>query len=143
MREKKTSAVFLVVVTLSILLWSPSSSLAQDYSFSLDREVVDVWVNRDGSVSLEYWFTFTCDQGNYHIDAVDVGLPNGDFRRSDIRGDVDGRSIDRIGSDYQGSGDHGVAVWLGGGQGSVKAGSYPAQTSSTAGARRPPCFVVS
>ena len=114
MWRKKTLVAFLVVVTLSILLWSPFSSLAQDYSFSLDQEVVDVWINQDGSVRLEYWFTFTCDRGNYHIAAVDVGLPNGDYQRSDIRGDVDGRPIDRVGSDYEGTGDHGVAVWLGG-----------------------------
>jgi hypothetical protein len=74
---------------------------------------VDVWINPDGSVKLEYWFTFTCDQGNYHIAAVDVGLPTGDYRLSDIRGDVDGKAIDHVGSDYEGDGAHGVAVWLG------------------------------
>jgi hypothetical protein len=113
MRGNRVLVVFLVVAGLFILLCAPIPSLAQDYSFSLDREVVDVWINEDGSVKLEYWFTFTCDRGNYHIAAVDVGLPNGDYRLSDIRGDVDGGPIDRVDSDYEGEGDHGVAVWLG------------------------------
>jgi hypothetical protein len=113
MRRKKALVVFLLVVTLSVLLCMPFPSLAQEYSFSLDQEVVDVWVNRDGSVTLEYWFTFTSDRGNTHIAAVDVGLPNGDYRISDVRGDVDGRPIDYVDSDYEGKGDHGVAVWLG------------------------------
>lgn len=113
MQRKKILAVFLLVATLSVLLCMPFPALAQEYSFSLDQEVVDVWINRDGSVKLEYRFTFTCDRGNYHIAAVDVGLPNGDYRTSDIRGDVDGRPIERVGSDYEGEGDYGAAVWLG------------------------------
>jgi len=86
---------------------------AQDWSFSLDQEVVDVWVNQDGSITLEYWFTFTCDAGAHPIDAVDVGLPNGDYKISGIQADVDGKPIDRVDSDYQGQGSYGVAVWLG------------------------------
>jgi hypothetical protein len=114
MHWKKRLVFFTLSVFLFVLLCMPFPSYAQDYSFSLDREVVDVWISRDGSVALEYWFTFTCDQGNYHIAAVDVGLPTGDYRLSDIRGDVDGRPIDRVDSDYEGKGEHGVAVWLGG-----------------------------
>lgn len=109
MRWKKT----LILLVLFALLCTPTTSYAQDYSFSLDQEVVDVWINQDGSVSLEYWFTFTCDVGNYHIAAVDVGLPNGNYNRSDIHADVDGKPIDHVGSDYEGKGDYGVAVWLG------------------------------
>jgi hypothetical protein len=110
MRWKKLSILF---IGLSVLLCLAPPSYAQDYSFSLDQHVVDVWVNQDGSASLEYAFTFTCDPGAHPIDVVDVGLPTGDYRISDIRGDVDGLLIDRVDSDYQGSGDHGVAVWLG------------------------------
>ena len=111
---KKTLVLLLLSITLCTMLCPPLPSYAQDYSFSLDREVVDMWVNQDGSVSLEYWFTFTCDVGNYHIAAVDVGLPNGNYNLSDIHADVDGRPIDHVGSDYEGKGDYGVAVWLGG-----------------------------
>jgi len=110
---KKTLVLFVLLAVLSVLLCLPFPSYAQDYSFSLDQEIVDVWVNQDGSVSLEYWFTFTCDVGNYHIAAVDVGLPNGNYNLSDIHADVDGRPIDHVGSDYEGKGEYGVAVWLG------------------------------
>jgi len=103
----------LVLLVLLVPLCVPTPSYAQDYSFSLDQEVVDVWINQDGSISLEYWFTFTCDVGNYHIAAVDVGLPNGNYSLSDIHADVDGRPIDHVGSDYEGEGNYGVAVWLG------------------------------
>jgi len=50
---------------------------------------------------------------NYHIAAVDVGLPNSHYSLSDIYADVDGQPIDHVGSDYEGTGEYGVAVWLG------------------------------
>ncbi len=103
--------LFLLVLLVPLCL--PAPSHAQDYSFSLDQEIVDVWINQDGSVTLEYWFTFTCDVGDYHIAAVDVGLPNGKYDLSDIHADVDGRPIDHVGSDFEGEGEYGVAVWLG------------------------------
>ncbi|MDY7075679.1 MAG: hypothetical protein SXV54_02015 [Chloroflexota bacterium] len=113
MRWKKSLVLFTICAVLSVLLYLPFTSYAQGYSFSLDQEIVDVWINQDGSVTLEYWFTFTCDVGNYHIAAVDVGLPNNDYNISDISGDVDGKPIDHVGSDFEGEGGYGVAVWLG------------------------------
>jgi len=110
----KKMLILFTFFTFFVLLCAPIPSYAQEYSFSLDQEIVDVWINQDGSVSLEYWFTFTCDAGAHPIEAVDVGLPNGNYNRSDIRGDVDGRPIDHVGLDYEGDGDYGVAVWLGG-----------------------------
>jgi hypothetical protein len=111
---KRTLVLLTVLAALFVLPWPPVPAYAQDYSFSLDREVVDVWINQDGSVRLEYWFTFTCDPGAHAIDVVDLGLPTGDYNISDIRGDVDGMSA-RVDTDYQGGGDYGVAVWLDGG----------------------------
>jgi hypothetical protein len=110
---KKTFVLCARLAVLFALLCLPLPAHAQDYAFSLDEEIVDVWINQDGSVSLEYAFTFTCDPGAHPIDAVDVGLPTGDYRISDMRADVGGRPVQRIDSDYQGDGDHGVAVWLG------------------------------
>jgi hypothetical protein len=115
MPHRKRLALIILLAVLSVLLSLPFYSLAQDYSFSMDQEFVDVWINQDGSVRLEYWFTFTCDPGAHPIDVVDLGLPTGDYRISDISGDVGGVPIDRVDGDYQGGGDHGAAVWLGNG----------------------------
>jgi len=111
---KKTGMLSARLAILLVLLCLPLTAHAQDYSFSLDQESVDVWINEDGSVSLEYAFTFTCDPGAHPIDAVDVGLPTGDYSISGMRADVDGQPVDRIDGDYQGDGAYGVAVWLGG-----------------------------
>jgi len=110
---KRTVVSLIRLAILAVLLCLPLRSYAQDYSFSLDQELVEMRVNRDGSVRLEYWFTFTCDITAHPIDVVDVGLPNDEYAISDISADVDGQRISFIEeSEYV---DHGVAVWLGDG----------------------------
>ena len=64
-----------VLVMCVVLVGTTPRALAQDYSFSLDRNISHVIVNRDGSIDVEYWLTFTCDPGAHPIDIVDVGLP--------------------------------------------------------------------
>ncbi len=113
MHRKQLLALLILAAVVLVLAGSVSTAHAQDWSFTISRYEVDVWINRDGSVSLEYYWTFTPDPRAHAIDAVDVGLPTGDYRISDIRADVDGKPINRIDTDYQGEGDYGVAVWLG------------------------------
>lgn len=48
------------------------SSDEPNYSFSLDREIVDVTWSEDGSLTLSYEFTFTNDISGSPIDFVDV-----------------------------------------------------------------------
>lgn len=101
-----------LVLGLALVLLGSIPAQAQDYSFSLDRHVVDLWIQADGSVRLEIWLTFTCDRSGHPIDVVDLGLPNDAFDLSAVRADVDGTPIDHVGTDYQGTGS-GVALWLG------------------------------
>jgi hypothetical protein len=49
---------------------------AQEYRFTLDRNISHVVVNRDGSADIEYWMTFTPDPGAHSLDIIDIGLPN-------------------------------------------------------------------
>jgi hypothetical protein len=115
MRWKTLLTGILLFAAVAGLLCLPASTYAQNYRFSLDREVVDVWINTDGSAMLEYWLTFTCDISASPIDVVDLGLPNSNYNISDISADVDGVPVANIDSDYQGSGGYGVAIWLGSG----------------------------
>jgi hypothetical protein len=52
---------------------------AQDYVFSLDRNVSRVTINTDGSADVEYWLTYTCAAGAHPIDIVDVAMPNSTY----------------------------------------------------------------
>src|ERR1041384_7321684 len=80
-----------------------TSALAQNYSFSLDKEVVNVYWNSDGTLALDYVFTFTNRPGAHAIDFVDVGLPNNNYIYKTIKADVNGNPVS-ISTDYQGSG---------------------------------------
>ena len=88
-----------------------SSAAAQSYSFRLDKEVIHVYWNADGSQAIDYTFTFYNEPGAHVIDFVDVGTPNHSFESGQIQADVNGSPV-VISSDYQGSGS-GFAVDLG------------------------------
>lgn len=109
MNTKRLALLSLVAL---LLLALPGSALAQTYSFSLDREVVNVYWNADGTQSIDYVFTFTNDTGVSPIDYVDVGVPNANYDLNSVTADVDGRALtDITRSEYV---SPGVAVGLGG-----------------------------
>jgi hypothetical protein len=109
----KTRIFALTLVLLLVLI--PGGVLAETYSFSLDQENVHVFWNEDGTASIDYVFVFNNDAFASAIDFVDVGLPNSNFDVNTIFADVDGRSVTNISEgDYQGNGNSGVAVGLGG-----------------------------
>lgn len=83
---------------------------AQSYFFSLDREVVNVFWNEDGTMALDYQFTFTNSTGGHVIDFVDVGVPTSQF--SEPSADVNGNPL-TISSDFQGQGGSGFSVDMG------------------------------
>lgn len=106
--KQKLFAISLVILLTFGLAGGVS---AQSYSFSLDREVVNVYLNSDGTMSLDYQFTFTNQPGAHVIDFVDVGLPNNNYNYNTITADVNGDPVS-VSTDYQGSGS-GVAIDLG------------------------------
>ena len=107
--KKKLLAIALVFI---LAFGITTSALAQDYYFSLDKEVVQVYWNSDGSMSLDYQFTFTNQPSGHVIEFVDVGMPNGNFDFSSISADIDGHSLS-ISHDFQGLGSDGFAVEMG------------------------------
>ena len=107
MKRRLSTIVLVIILALTIT----TSALAQNYSFQLDREVVNVFWNADGTLSLDYVFTFSNQPGASPIEFVDVGLPNDNYNFTSITADVDGVPVP-ISQDYQGSGT-GIAVELG------------------------------
>jgi hypothetical protein len=92
----KVKRLFSVFILLILVFGLHGSAVAQTYLFSLDQEVVNVYMNADGSVAIDYVFTFTNSTSADPIDFVDVGLPNSSYRISDITADVDGQPITDI-----------------------------------------------
>lgn len=103
----------ILLFTMLMALALPASALAQQYLFKVDKEVVDVTWNADGTESIAYAFTFTNQPGAHAIDFVDIGMPNSNFDMNTASADVDGNQVSVSQSDYQGSGS-GFSVVLGG-----------------------------
>jgi hypothetical protein len=109
MKRRFLTLAFIFILALSLA----SRVFAQnDYLFAVDKELVDVSWNADGSESLEYTFAFTNQPGAHPIDYVDVGMPNSNFDMSSASADVNGQPVGVSQSDYQGNGS-GFAVDLG------------------------------
>ena len=101
------------LIFLTLLFSFPTSAFAQTYYFQLEDNIVHLYINQDGSISLDYSMTFYNDPSADPIDFVDVGLPNDNFDQYAITADVDGKPVSYISSsDYMGNGS-GVAVALG------------------------------
>ena len=106
---KKRIAILLALLLTFTLT---TNAFAQDYYFSLDKEVVDVYWNSDGTMSLDYLLTFTTQPGGHIIDFVDVGMPNGSFDFNSIQASINGNPLS-ISRDFQGTGSDGIAVEMG------------------------------
>jgi hypothetical protein len=107
---KRRLAVLIVVLTLMALI--TTSAAAQDYSFSVPKLTVHVYLNEDGTIGLDYLFVFNNDSGGHVIDFVDVGTPNSEYDLNSISADVNGNPVS-ISSDYQGEGGSGFSVDMG------------------------------
>ncbi len=98
----------MIVIFTSVT--SAGVAKAADYSFTVDRNIVDVHVKKDGSANIEYWITFSVDKGAKAIDVVDIGMPNEYFNLSDVTADIDGYTITNIRSSPYVT--YGFAVYL-------------------------------
>ena len=100
-----------------LVFGAPMRASAQsDYSFSLDKEVVQVFWNLDGTESLDYVMAFSNAPGAHTIDYVDMGMPNSHFDLGNVKAFV---TADRVSdfkvpvstSEYEGGGS-GFAVQM-------------------------------
>lgn len=108
---KSRLIAFLSLIAV-MLLFTTAVAAQSDYSFSLDREVVQAYWNADGTLALDYQLTFTNNPGAHPIDYVDMGMPNANFVMSTVSADVNGQPVNTSKSDYQGTGS-GFAVVMG------------------------------
>ena len=92
------------------------ASAQSDYSFRLDKEIVQVYWNADGSESLDYVMSFSNDPGAATIDYVDMGMPNSHFDLGNVHAYVTADMMTEFSvpvstSNYEGSGS-GFAVQM-------------------------------
>lgn len=101
------------LIVLFLLFSIPLSVSAQsNYYFSINKEVVQVYLNKNGTMSIDYTWHFVNQPGAHVIDFVDVGLPTNTVDMGTVTAEVDGHKVSVSTRDYQGNGT-GFAVVLG------------------------------
>ncbi len=79
-----------------LLILNVNPVIAQTYRFQLRREVVNVYINSDGTLDLEYILDFVNDASADPIDFVDIGLPNENYDINKIQATINGQPIRNI-----------------------------------------------
>jgi hypothetical protein len=105
---KKTLGFLLIAL---LLFTHVGAANAQTYLFSVEKTTVDVYVNDDGTLTLNYAITFSNDYSADPIDFVDIGVPTSNYSLSLVTADIDGSPISDIeNSPYV---SNGIALGLG------------------------------
>jgi len=86
----------LLLLFVFIMLAGATNVQAQTYSFQVPTEAVGVFVNSDGTLTLDYTITFQNNPSADPIDIVDIGMPNPDYILSSIKADVGGSPVSDI-----------------------------------------------
>jgi len=96
-RLRGSDRIFGTLLVIFILLaLSIQPVFAQTYRFSVPESTVDVYVNDDGSVSIEYYYLFQNSPGADPLDIVDIGLPTNSYDLGSISATIDGQPVQRI-----------------------------------------------
>lgn len=108
-RKTRLLGGLLAIVMLLVLSIQPV--FAQTLRFSIPVSRADVFVNQDGSVTIDYYYLFENDPSADPIDIVDIGMPTNDYDMGSIEATINGQPVASIEtSPYV---DPGVAIDLG------------------------------
>jgi hypothetical protein len=84
-------AFFLVFLVAPLLLL-----LGQTYRFSVDKNYSAIYINDDGTCTISYEITFTCDEYADPIDIVDIGMPNEWYDLKTATAKMDGYTLPTV-----------------------------------------------
>ena len=87
------------------------SASAQSYYFAVERAEVHLYINADGSATVDYVYVFANQPKGATIEYVDIGMPTTQFSTANASADINGKKITDISiSTYI---DNGIAFGLG------------------------------
>ena len=109
MKKKNLNLVYILVI--AILFFSSQSGLAQTYLFQVAREVVDVYWNDTGTLTVAYQFDIINSPSGDAFDVADIGAPTSDYDISKATASIN--SIPLTGIQKSPYVKNGIAVELG------------------------------
>ncbi len=107
----KKTRIFLLCLIFFTLFFFADPVSAQDYEFTVSAYEVEVYIEDDGSLSINYIIEFQNSPNADPIDFVDIGMPNTSYSMSNIEAQIgDSLITDIESSPYV---DNGFALGLG------------------------------
>jgi hypothetical protein len=85
--------IFLLLLAVIVI---PLIATGQDYSFSVDKNYSALYINSDGTCTINYEIKFTCDENAHSIDIVDIGMPNDYYDLESASAKIDNTSLTNI-----------------------------------------------
>ena len=82
----------LMLLAMSLLLIVPTAQAAS-YYFAVPKSTADVYVNSDGTVTIDYLYVFVNQPGASPIEYVDIGMPTTSYDLNSISGTVNGQPV--------------------------------------------------
>jgi hypothetical protein len=98
------SRLLIIVLTVLLVQMMMGSAFAQNLSFSLDPEGVQIWINQNGSIDVLYNITLKMDSNSSDLHWLEIGQPKRDFTIGEARdqyGNVLQTSDSSSGEDYK------------------------------------------
>jgi len=84
------------VIALALVAAPVNGALAQTYRFSVPELQMQVFVQPDGNVRIQYDITFANSQFADPIDIVDIGMPHSGYNRRNMTASVNGNPLTDI-----------------------------------------------
>lgn len=103
--------IAILSILFSIVFFNPPSASAQTYLFTVEKEIVNVFWESDGTITIFYDITFANSSQASPIDFVDVGIPTSSYILADVSASINRREITHI--LYSPYLDEGVELGLG------------------------------
>ena len=89
-----TKISFITVILMLLVIIAPIK--AAQYKFSVPENTVNVFINQDGSVDINYFITFTNSHYGKTIDIVDIGLPNDSYKLTTAEASIEEDQLNGI-----------------------------------------------
>ncbi|HOG79716.1 MAG TPA: hypothetical protein PK454_08165, partial [Anaerolineaceae bacterium] len=100
-----------LLIAIVLLIGLGGTASAQTYLFEVERAEAAIYIESDGSATVEYTYTFVNDPSADPMEYVDIGMPNTYYYLSNITAEINGERISDItDSPYI---SNGVALGLG------------------------------
>ena len=78
-KKNRSIKIFTLLIMAMLTAILPVIALAQTYTYSLPQQFIDLYINEDGTYSIDYLFIFVNDPSGPTIEYVDVGVPHDEY----------------------------------------------------------------